>query len=163
MPAEDICIRKLNKKNTEFCSVKYSADKPKSSETFDPSKIRISQLKAYLAERGQKCVGCYEKSGTVHFAAFECRLRSQGEGGDERRVVIYGFRFFVGLFVFVMMSITSIEMESLYKRLSTWRGDASSDKHDHTGSYSLLFSGIVFSLFGVSQMTRFYSPIRIYA
>lgn len=65
MPAEDICIRKLNKKNTEFCSVKYSADKPKSSETFDPSKMRISQLKAYLAERGQKCVGCYEKSGNV--------------------------------------------------------------------------------------------------
>lgn len=101
MPAEDICIRKLNKKNTEFCSVKYSADKPKSSETFDPSKMRISQLKAYLAERGQKCVGCYEKSGNVFFVVFECRLRSQGKGGDERRVVIYGFyvfRLFVCLF-----------------------------------------------------------------
>ncbi|CBK25479.2 uncharacterized protein [Blastocystis hominis] len=94
MPAEDICIRKLNKKNNEFCSVKYSADKPKSSETFDPSKMRISQLKAYLAERGQKCVGCYEKSGNVQFVVFERRLRSQGEGGDERRVVIYGFYVF---------------------------------------------------------------------
>lgn len=67
MPAEDICIRKLNKNNNEFCSVKYNADKPQSSESFDPSKMRISQLKAYLAERGQKCVGCYEKNGNVYF------------------------------------------------------------------------------------------------
>ena len=31
MPPEDICIRKLNKKNTEFCSVRYNADKAKAS------------------------------------------------------------------------------------------------------------------------------------
>lgn len=63
MPAEDICIRKLNKKNSEFCSVKYAADKPAASSTIDPSKMRISELKAFLAERGLKCTGCYEKSG----------------------------------------------------------------------------------------------------
>ena len=63
MPPEDVCIRKLNKNNPEVCSVKYSADKPRTSESFDPTKMRISQLKSYLAERGQKCVGCYEKSG----------------------------------------------------------------------------------------------------
>lgn len=64
MPAEDICIRKLNKKNSEFCSVKYVADKPSASTAVDPAKMRISELKAFLAERGLKCTGCYEKSGT---------------------------------------------------------------------------------------------------
>lgn len=63
MPAEDICIRKLNKKNSEFCSVKYVADKPSASTAVDPAKMRISELKAFLAERGLKCTGCYEKSG----------------------------------------------------------------------------------------------------
>ena len=64
MPAEDICIRKLNKNNPEFCAVKYSTEKPSASEQkIDPSKMRISQLKSYLAEHGTKCTGCYEKSG----------------------------------------------------------------------------------------------------
>lgn len=63
MPAEDICLRKLNKKNPEFCSVKYGSDKPAASAAMDPSKMRISQLKAYLAERGLKCSGCLEKNG----------------------------------------------------------------------------------------------------
>lgn len=63
MPAEDICIRKLNKKNSEFCSVKYLADKKAASTAVDPAKMRISELKAFLAERGLKCTGCYEKSG----------------------------------------------------------------------------------------------------
>ena len=62
MPSEDICIRKLNKKNSEFCSIKYQADKP--SVAINPAKMRISELKAFLAERGLKCTGCYEKSGT---------------------------------------------------------------------------------------------------
>ena len=61
MPSEDICIRKLNKKNSEFCSIKYQADKP--SVAVNPAKMRISELKAFLAERGLKCTGCYEKSG----------------------------------------------------------------------------------------------------
>mgnify|MGYP003090049877 CR=1 FL=1 len=66
MPAEDICIRKLNKNNPEFCAVKYSAEKPSASEQkIDPSKMRISQLKSYLAEHGTKCTGCYEKSDYV--------------------------------------------------------------------------------------------------
>ncbi len=67
MPPEDICIRKLNKKNTEFCSVRYNADKAKAS-TIDPSKMRIAQLKAFLAERGLKCTGCYEKEGMAGMA-----------------------------------------------------------------------------------------------
>ncbi|KAK8816592.1 hypothetical protein WA538_002453 [Blastocystis sp. DL] len=66
MPAEDICIRKLNKNNSEFCAVKYNKDKPAASEAkVDPSKMRISQLKSYLAEHGTKCTGCYEKSDYV--------------------------------------------------------------------------------------------------
>ena len=83
MPAEDICIRKLNKNNSEFCAVKYSADKSSASETkVDPSKMRISQLKSYLAEHGTKCTGCYEKSGRVDVQSLKNRLREEGEGGD---------------------------------------------------------------------------------
>lgn len=63
MPAEDICIRKLNKKNPEFCSVKYNTEKAEKAKVADPEKMRISQLKAILAEHGVKCTGCLEKSG----------------------------------------------------------------------------------------------------
>lgn len=63
MPAEDICIRKLNKKNPEFCSVKYNTEKAEKAKVVDPEKMRISQLKAILAEHGVKCTGCLEKSG----------------------------------------------------------------------------------------------------
>lgn len=69
MPAEDICIRKLNKKNPEFCSVKYSTEKAEKAKVADPEKMRISQLKAILAEHGVKCTGCLEKSGK-----FVCHL-----------------------------------------------------------------------------------------
>ena len=63
MPAEDICIRKLNKKNPEFCSVKYNVEKVEKAKITNPEKMRISQLKAILAEHGVKCTGCLEKSG----------------------------------------------------------------------------------------------------
>ena len=79
MPAEDICIRKLNKNNPEFCAVKYSTEKSTASEQkMDPSKMRISQLKSYLAEHGAKCAGCYEKSGTFLFLDLKCRLCTKG-------------------------------------------------------------------------------------
>lgn len=76
MPAEDICIRKLNKKNTEFCAVKYSAEKEAAKETLIPEKMRISQMKAFLAERGLKCMGCYEKSGRGWSVGVSRRLRA---------------------------------------------------------------------------------------
>ena len=63
MPADDICIRKLNKKNPEFCSVKYNTEKMEKAKVANPEKMRISQLKAILAEHGVKCTGCLEKSG----------------------------------------------------------------------------------------------------
>lgn len=87
MPPEDICIRKLNKKNNEFCAVRYNTDKVKASMV-DPSKMRIAQLKAFLAERGLKCTGCYEKEGRECTVRLIPRLCAQSEGGDERRTVI---------------------------------------------------------------------------
>ena len=98
MPAEDICIRKLNKNNPEFCAVKYNAEKPSASEQkIDPSKMRISQLKSYLAEHGTKCTGCYEKSGRIVLKDPKYRLCAKGEGGDGSRIVkwVYFFWMFV--------------------------------------------------------------------
>lgn len=92
MPAEDICIRKLNKNNSEFCAVKYNADKPSASEAkVDPSKMRISQLKSYLAEHGTKCTGCYEKSGRAAKTSLKGRLCEESERGDGGGTVNCGY------------------------------------------------------------------------
>ena len=47
-------------------------------------------------------------------------------------------------------------MENLYYKLSTWNGANDRNKHDHTGSYSMMFSGVVLSLFGFSKIVKFY-------
>ncbi|KAK8797044.1 hypothetical protein WA158_004254 [Blastocystis sp. Blastoise] len=66
MPVEDICIRKLNKKNPEFCAIKYVPEGEKTATaTVNYDKMKISQLKAILAEHKTKCVGCYEKKDYV--------------------------------------------------------------------------------------------------
>lgn len=74
MPVEDICKKKLNKKNSEFCSTRFRiyfkqfyviiiAVKVEKGQ--DLSKLRIKDLKKILADRGVACNGCLEKSDYI--------------------------------------------------------------------------------------------------
>ena len=53
-------------------------------------------------------------------------------------------------------------MENLYNKLALWKGNTDLEKRDHTGSYSLMFSGAVLSLFGLSKIAKLYVQIHIY-
>ena len=52
-------------------------------------------------------------------------------------------------------------MEDLYNKLSLWKGNKGWEKRDHTGCYSLMFSGAVLSLFGFSKIAKFCVILRI--
>lgn len=73
MPVEDICRKKLNKKNSEFCSTRfriyfnffYLIIAVKVEKGQDLSKLRIKDLKKILADRGVACNGCLEKSDYI--------------------------------------------------------------------------------------------------
>lgn len=63
MPSDVICQR-LKKKSAEICALRYAA-KPAGEEitaASDFSKLRVSQLKAYLAEKNVDCASCFEKA-----------------------------------------------------------------------------------------------------
>mmetsp|Transcript_12315 Transcript_12315/g.39386 ORF Transcript_12315/g.39386 Transcript_12315/m.39386 type:complete len:169 (+) Transcript_12315:39-545(+) len=63
MPSQDICYRKLRRKNTELCEMRFP-EKVERGNT-DYAKMRIKQLRNILAERGVDCVGCIEKTDFV--------------------------------------------------------------------------------------------------
>lgn len=52
-------------------------------------------------------------------------------------------------------------MENLYNKLALWKGNTDWEKRDHTGSYSLMFSGAVLSLFGFSKIVKFCVMLHI--
>ena len=54
-----------------------------------------------------------------------------------------------------------VYMEDLYNKLSLWKGNKDWEKRDHTGCYSLMFSGAVLSLFGFSKIAKFCVILRI--
>ena len=67
-----------------------------------------------------------------------------------------GFVFSFVCLIDSMIHIFVTFMENLYYKLSTWNGANDRNKHDHTGSYSMMFSGVVLSLFGFSKIVKFY-------
>ena len=75
--------------------MRYNADKAKAS-TIDPSKMRIAQLKAFLAERGLKCTGCYEKEGMAGMAFSRVDyVRKVKEAMNEELYSLLGLFLFV--------------------------------------------------------------------
>ncbi len=70
VPIDVICQR-LKKKSAEICALKFASAPPASSSTLDAStdfsKMRISQLKTIMAEKGITCAGgdCIEKEDYV--------------------------------------------------------------------------------------------------
>lgn len=62
-----VCQR-LKKKSAEICSLKYAAS-TSSTESItinsDFTKLKVSTLKAYMAEKGIECPECIEKEDFV--------------------------------------------------------------------------------------------------
>lgn len=66
VPTDKICER-LKKKSSEICALRFSGSPgaPKTDATTDFSKLRISQLKSIMAEKGISCPDCLEKPDFV--------------------------------------------------------------------------------------------------
>lgn len=68
VPSDVICQR-LKKKSAEICSLKYAASAGSTANEInaqtDFSKLKVSQLKAYIAEKGISCPECLEKDDFV--------------------------------------------------------------------------------------------------
>merc|ERR1712150_179835 len=58
MYPEEVCKRKLKKKTSDICSVKFPI---KTSKNTNYKKMRVKHLKQILADRGVSCRGCLEK------------------------------------------------------------------------------------------------------
>lgn len=75
MPPRDVCMRKLSRKSSVVCAVRYPVEV---DENTDYSKLRVRELRALLAERGIACVGCVEKDDFVR------KLTASDAGGRAR-------------------------------------------------------------------------------
>lgn len=66
VPVEKVCER-LKKTSSEICSLRFgsSAGAPSADTITDYGKLRISQLKSLMAEKGIKCGDCLEKADFV--------------------------------------------------------------------------------------------------
>ncbi|KAI3386050.1 hypothetical protein SNEBB_001854 [Seison nebaliae] len=60
MPAEKICRDKLKKKDPQICELKY--DKAIDWKNVNLKKMKVKDLKKILANWGETCTGCFEKS-----------------------------------------------------------------------------------------------------
>jgi hypothetical protein len=58
MYPEEVCKRKLKKKSTDICGVKFPI---KTTKNTNYKKMRVKHLKQILADRGVACRGCLEK------------------------------------------------------------------------------------------------------
>ena len=67
-PGSVVC-QKLKKKSAEICSLKFAASAPagalKIDASTDFSKLKIAQLKAFIAEKNIPCASCLEKDDFV--------------------------------------------------------------------------------------------------
>ena len=77
VPVNVICQR-LKKKSAEICALKYSSAPPAAAivKGTDLTKLRVKDLKAFLAEKAIACADCIEKEHFVaaverHFATAE--------------------------------------------------------------------------------------------
>jgi hypothetical protein len=77
VPVEKICER-LKKKSSEICALRFSGSPgaPKAEEVKDFSKLRVSQLKSLMADKGIACDDCLEKADFVKRLE---ELRNKGE------------------------------------------------------------------------------------
>jgi hypothetical protein len=67
VPVSTICQR-LKKKSAEICALKYASSAPtneKVDANTDFSKMKVSQLKTIMAEKGITCAECFEKEDFV--------------------------------------------------------------------------------------------------
>ena len=66
VPLDKICER-LKKKSSEICALRFSGSPgaPKTDAATDFSKLRVSQLKSIMAEKGIACPDCLEKADFV--------------------------------------------------------------------------------------------------
>ena len=58
MYPDEVCKRKLKKKTSDICSVKFPI---KTNKNTNYKKMRVRHLKQILADRGVACTGCLEK------------------------------------------------------------------------------------------------------
>merc|ERR1712210_52265 len=62
MYPEEVCKRKLKKKSSDICGVKFPI---KTNKNTNYKKMRVKHLKQILADRGVSCRGCLEKRDFV--------------------------------------------------------------------------------------------------
>ena len=78
-PVSVVC-QKLKKKSAEICSLKFAASAPagalKIDASTDFSKLKIAQLKAFIAEKNIPCASCLEKDDFV--AHIKAELAKKG-------------------------------------------------------------------------------------
>merc|ERR1712150_379845 len=63
MYPEEVCKRKLKKKTSDICSVKFPI---KTDKNTNYNKMRVKHLRQILADRGVACRGCIEKRDFVN-------------------------------------------------------------------------------------------------
>ena len=66
-PASVVC-QKLKKKSAEICSLKFASSAPaalKIDAATDFTKLKVAQLKAFIAEKNIPCASCLEKDDFV--------------------------------------------------------------------------------------------------
>eukprot|EP01136_Pigoraptor_vietnamica_P019924 Opistho-1_new@68116 len=62
LPHDKVCER-LKKKDAQICELKY--DKPIDLKAVDINKLRVKELRKVLADWGEECKGCAEKSDFI--------------------------------------------------------------------------------------------------
>ena len=77
-PVSVVC-QKLKKKSAEICSLKFASSAPaalKIDASTDFAKLKIAQLKAFIAEKNIPCASCLEKDDFV--AHIKAALAAKG-------------------------------------------------------------------------------------